>query len=61
MSDEGSGSIYPDERFGGDYFYHLMERWGRYFRQAVPYMRKERDNVVDLLFWNASWSGLICR
>lgn len=58
MSKEDSESIYPDEKYGGDYFYHLMERWGRYFRQAVPYMRKERDNVVDLLFWNASWSGI---
>lgn len=58
MSDEGSGSIYPDERFGGDYFYHLMERWERYFRQSVSDMRKERDNAVDLLFWNGSWNGI---
>lgn len=58
MSDEGSGSIYPDERFGGDYFYHLMERWERYFRKSVSDMRKERDNAIDLLFWNGSWNGI---
>lgn len=58
MNDEGSGSIYPDERFGGDYFCHLMERWECYFRQSVSDMRKERDNAVDLLFWNGSWNGI---